>query len=141
MHEVQEYQHQNESSSQILGAVQELLANFEAYYGVAYNVTQRQVLAVYLSELEPGTLSELYGATLKVKLYAARIPLIEHFEEALEIIRVRKSFERVEPMYRLIEEQDSLEPRLSPEEFAEIIKPLEDRFRAHNVYFSSRHEA
>jgi hypothetical protein len=84
--------------------VTELLKNLEAYYGSEYNETQKRIISAYLLDIKPEKYSRIYGNVIRVKLYSARLPLVEHFEEAYGKIRDEKEY--IEPMYRLIEERD-----------------------------------
>jgi len=77
-------------------SIDELLKNLESYYGYEYNDTQRKIIKAYLLELDPFKYSRIYGNVIRVKLYAARLPLVEHFEEAASKI----VDEYVEPIYR-----------------------------------------
>jgi hypothetical protein len=113
-------------------AVSELLRNLEAYYGESYNETQRQVVAAYLiEEVEPTRYSALYGAVIRVKLYRAKLPIVEHFEEALG--QIVDDPELSEPMYRLIEAPREPGTRCDPDFASGILDRFYQQFRLKHV--------
>lgn len=74
---------ESSSPSFLAEAIRTFLANVEAYYGAEYNATQRSTISGYLAEVEPSLFDQLYAHILRTKLYGARLPLIEHLDEAL----------------------------------------------------------
>jgi hypothetical protein len=94
------------------------MKNLQGYYGFEYNPVQAQVIKSYLTGLSLVVLKVIYPEILRVKLYANRLPLIEHIEEAKA--SVEKRLEEMRPlsaydMYRPLE-IEYFESDLTPEQ-------------------------
>lgn len=68
-------------------AVVLLLTNIEGYFGAQYNQVQKRLIVAYFMALDPRDYDAIYAETLKVKLYGRALPLIEHFEQAVESVK------------------------------------------------------
>lgn len=68
-------------------AVVLLLTNIEGYFGAQYNQVQKRLIVAYFMAIDPRDYDAIYAETLKVKLYGRALPLIEHFEEAIETVK------------------------------------------------------
>ena len=78
-------------------AIRLFLENVQGYYAAQYNVVQEGVITGWLASLDPAKLDGLYREIVRIKLYQNRLPLVEHYEQALEILDEKIKAELPDP--------------------------------------------